>query len=269
MTFSPFNPIKFEDMILGSYPMVFDINDHIMIECFVAPGEIVPKMELVDAVTHTVISALEWNRWVIGTIVLCYYVLKGIETGEYYFYMGKMRSGLVIITDDRKILSETVLIQYGMKSNRSRMDIVSRINNRRYFFDFRIPGGFKDKDWEFSVENEQFVSDTSDIVELSSIDITTKKLTIGSPVGVPEWVGEMINRILSCDLVYVDGIRYTRSSDTVPERVFSDNLEENFVFTQTLRQSQYIDPEFERENNLALRRAHNHLRGASGNLRKI
>lgn len=44
----------------------------------------------------------------------------------------------------------------------------------QYFLDFRAPGGFKDSNWAFTVDNEQFTTPDGDIVELYSREATQK-----------------------------------------------------------------------------------------------
>lgn len=75
----------------------------------------------------------------------------------------------------------------------------------QYFFDFRVPGGFKDGGWTFGVDNEQFITSDEDIVELYSHEYTTMLFTLGNAMGCPVWFAELLNRVLCCNYVYSMG----------------------------------------------------------------
>jgi hypothetical protein len=128
------------------------------------------------------------------------------------------------------------------------------IDGMQHFFDFRVPGGFKDKDWTFAVESEQFVTDEADIMSLYALESTQKKFTMGTAEGCPIWFGEMLNRLLCCNYVYFDGVRYARKDTSVPE--VTEQLEgvNSFVFSQQLQQVNNLDPELELTNQAIMRR---------------
>ena len=132
--------------------------------------------------------------------------------------------------------------------------MVSVIDGEPYFFDFRVPGGFKDSGWQFGVENEQFATQRQDLVELYAYDYVAKQLTVGGPAGVPVWYGETLNRLLTCSYVYVNGERYVRSDSEAPSmNILVDGLD-SFVFTQLLRKALIRDAAMEAVNQLAIRR---------------
>ena len=128
------------------------------------------------------------------------------------------------------------------------------IDNMPNFFDFRVPGGFKDSGWQFGIENEQFVTDEADIVELFGIESTAKTLTMGEGDGVPIWFGELLNRLLTCNYVYFDGVRYARKESNVPEVNATDELLNSFIITQVVQKVARLNPSIETSNHIAMRR---------------
>lgn len=271
MKFSPFNPVLFGVLPFTDFPNIFSVNDCIMIECFMERGESLPGLSLVKENDETVYN-LDWNILTMGNQDMAFYMLRDMDPGCYVFNCGNLKSNTIIVTDKNDLLSETVLLQYYQNDNRSRSDIVTRINRNNYFFDFRIPGGFKDCNWEFSVDNEQFETEDSDIVELYSVDSTSKKLTIGTSAGIPLWFGEMVNRALSCDFVYIDGQRFSRDRSSVPQSI-GGNGNDRFVFNVSMQQNSNLnirDLKDELFNQIILRRTPSNLRRmSSAGWRKI
>ena len=158
------------------------------------------------------------------------------------------------VTSDEGILSKTTLLQYANKDNKQRDDVAFVIDGVRYFFDFRVPGGFKDSGWEFGVDNEQFTTQYQDVVELYASDYITKTFTMGNSIGVPVWFGALLNRLLTCQFVYINAERYVRDGSGVPSiETLIEGLD-SFVFTQQLRKTVRIDADFDDENQVAIRR---------------
>ena len=144
-------------------------------------------------------------------------VLTGLSVGHYKLTVGSLTSEEFRVTDDANLLSRTTLVQYRFKDNRQREDVVSVIDHMVYFFDFRVPVGFKDNGWQFGVSNEQFTTQREDIVELFAHD-------------------------------------YARSDSEAPQiQTLVDGLD-SFVFTQMLRKAQVIDPKIEAQNQAVIRR---------------
>ena len=132
--------------------------------------------------------------------------------------------------------------------------MVSVIDGMPYFFDFRVPGGFRDSGWTFGVTNEQFSTQHADLVELYARDYITKTFYLGGPEGVPVWYGALLNRLLTCSYVYIDGERYTRNESEVPAtNILVDGMD-SFVFTQSLRRVNELEPAADRGNIITLRR---------------
>lgn len=144
-----------------------------------------------------------------------------------------------------------------MNNNRQRRDAVFFIDGMQRFFDFRVPGGFKDSNWTFAVEGEQFATDEADLVQLYGLESTQKKFTLGNSEGCPIWFAELLNRLLCCSYVYFDGERYTRKDASVPETTVLIDGVNSFVFTQNLQKVVNIDPTLTLQHQAIMRRVGN------------
>lgn len=275
MYISPFSPIYFSgpDCKVGSmkdYVHTFSTSDHILIEIFHPIAETIPTLWLLDAVSGESISSLGWN--IIRLNVsdgMSFYELRELKEGYYVLKFGEYKSNLIHITEDSEVLNDTVLIQYATLDNRSRKDILSWINGKCYYHDFRVFGGFLDSDWIFHVENEQFMTENNDVVELCAFDYTEKTLTVGPSSGLPFWIGEMLNRIFSCSLTFIDGKRYSRPQGSPLSHEYVNDDGKGFVFRQLLRESNFLNAEFEYMIRLSLRRNPLGFRRSNNSLRRI
>lgn len=272
ITVSPFTPLFFinrkADGIDSEYIQTFATTDHILIQIFS------------DRVISATVSAepdgedlfdIDFSTWQVNDKVTLYFATLSLPTGLYSATIdGYGTSEVFRVTDDPAILDKTTLIQYSMKDNRQRNDVVFFIDRMQYFFDFRVPGGFKDSNWSFGVDSEQFVTAYSDIVLLYGLESTQKKFTLGGSMGVPIWFGELLNRILVCSHVYFDGVKYCRKEANVPELAIQLEGVNSFVFTQALQQSFNLDPVIEQSNHVAMRRTENYeYRATSPTINRI
>lgn len=260
MKISPFTPLHFSeanrsDGMPSRFIQLWAPTDQILVEVIASAGDTAPSASLNDAHTDSVIGSIEWNEWKMNAEKVVFFtVLTGLSVGHYRLTVGSLTSEEFRVTDDANLLSRTTLVQYRFKDNRQREDVVSVIDFMPYFFDFRVPGGFKDSGWQFGVSNEQFTTQREDLVELFANDYTSKTFTMGNSIGVPVWYGEMLNRLLCCSYVYFNGDRYVRNDTEVPNiNVLVEGLD-SFVFTQILRKAQVIDPTIEELNQISIRR---------------
>ena len=260
MKISPFTPLHFSeanrsDGMPSRFIQLWAPTDQILVEVIASAGDTAPSASLNDANTGSVIGPVEWNEWKMNADKVVFFsVLTGLSVGHYKLTVGSLTSEEFRVTDDANLLSRTTLVQYRFKDNRQREDVVSVIDHMVYFFDFRVPGGFKDNGWQFGVSNEQFTTQREDIVELFAHDYTMKTFTMGNAIGVPVWYAEMLNRLLTCSYVYFNGDRYARSDSEAPQiQTLVDGLD-SFVFTQMLRKAQVIDPKIEAQNQAVIRR---------------
>ena len=261
MILSPFCPIFFQPRkgrngIPSYYVQTFAPSDHIQLQLIGVAGESAPTTEIRNAGDGSVLDTIDWNSWQMNSTDLLYFTtVRGLSNGYYFIRMeGLGDSEPFKVTDYEPELNQTTLIQYAMKDNRQRDDAVFIIDHMPTFFDFRVPGGFKDSGWQFAVENEQFVTDDANIVELFGMDSVSKAFTMGEGDGVPIWFGELLNRLLTCSYVYFDGVRYARKDSNVPEVSAQDELLNSFIITQVVQKVTLLDPGIEAANHLAMRR---------------
>ncbi len=262
-TISPFTPLRFDDGTKSDgnksrYVQVFAPTDRIMLQVFtgVGAGESVPVGKIYDAHTDELIDTISFGHWLVNenTKQLYFAVITGQSVGHYYITINDIPCDEYRVTDDPLVLQNTTLIQYSFKDNKQRDDVIAILDNVHYFFDWRVPGGFKDSGWGFGVDNEQFTSQRQQLVELYAREYTTKTFTLGGSVGVPVWYGDLLNRLLTCNYVYFNGVRYVRNESEVPSlNTLLDGLD-SFVFTQVLRQSALTDSSIEDANQLCIRR---------------
>lgn len=274
MIVSPFTPLFFinrkADGIDSEYIQTFATTDQILLQLIGGRNDTVVA-QIISEPDGAVLHQIQFNQWDINDTVTLRFTTISLSTGYYSVnIMGVGRSEVFRVTDDPLILNKTTLIQYSMRNNRQRQDAVFFIDGMQYFFDFRVPGGFKDSNWTFNVESEQFVTQYADISQLFGLESTQKRFTLGGSMGVPVWFGEMLNRILICSHVYFDGVKYSRKEANVPELTVQLEGVNSFVFNQTLQQSTNLDPVIEQRNHAAMRRVDDtNYRATSSNINRL
>lgn len=255
---SPFTPIFFQPStdnsgIKSRYIQVFAPYDEIMIQVITRSESRTITGLLINVATGEEWS-IDWSIWSINsTDRLYYYVLTGLSDGYYKVSINGIESEIFHITSDESELKDTVLIQYSMKDNRERQDAIFWISDMQRFFDWRVHGGFKDDDWSFGVDNEQFTDADNNISEIYAIESLNKTFTMGNSSGCPVWYAAMLNRILSCSYVYFNGDRYIRMESNTPERNILLDGYKSYVFKQALTSVDIVDYS-ENDNLLKIRR---------------
>lgn len=261
MILSPFTPLFFShhkrDGIDSKYIQTFATTDEILIELIGGVGDTVVAKVFTEP-DHIELYQIHGNSWQINGTSKLLFAEVSLAPGYYSIEIGGFgTSNIFRVTDDPLILEKTTLIQYSMNNNRHRKDAVFFIDGMQRFFDFRVPGGFKDSNWTFAVEGEQFITDESDIVQLYGLASTQKKFTLGNSEGCPIWFAEMLNRLLCCTYAYFDGERYARKDTSVPETTVLIEGLNSFVFSQNLQKVVNIDPELTLRHQAIMRRVDN------------
>ncbi|MBQ7205007.1 MAG: hypothetical protein IJS04_04100, partial [Muribaculaceae bacterium] len=184
MILSPFSPIFFQPRkgrngVPSRYIQTWAPTDQILLQFIGVAGETPPVTKVYDECAEADLYTIPWSTWQMNTDDVLYFAeIRGLSNGIYSVVMDGVASEPFKVTDDELELNQTTLIQYAMKDNRQRDDAVFLIDNMPTFFDFRVPGGFKDGGWTFGVENEQFVTDDANIVELFGMESTAKTFTM-------------------------------------------------------------------------------------------
>lgn len=274
MMISPFTPLFFvnrkADGIESGYMQTFAPTDRILLEIFGNKNS-APYTFVYDVNRGRTLYQINFNRWDMNGTTTLLFTTISLSPGCYSVYVQDFgMSEPFRVTDDALLLDSTTLIQYSHRNNRQRNDVVFFIDHMQYFFDWRVPGGFKDANWGFNVESEQFVTPSADIAQLYGLESTTKRFTLGNSSGVPVWYGEMLNRILTCSHVYFDGEKYSRKESNVPEMTQLLSGVNSFVFNQTLQKSVNLDPVIEQRNHIIMRRVRlSNYRSISNNFNRI
>lgn len=261
MIISPFTPLFFirrkSDGIDSDYIQTFATTDRILLQLIGSQNSTVVA-QVIQEPNGIPLYQIQFNVWQINQSTYLRFSTISLSPGLYSILIsGIGKSEPFRVTDNEIELAKTTLIQYSMTNNRQRNDAIFFIDGMQYFFDFRVPGGFKDSNWTFGVESEQFITPHADISQLYGLESTQKRFTLGSSIGVPVWFGEMLNRILICSHVYFDGIKYSRKEANVPEMNVQMEGVNSFVFSQMLQQSTNLDPIIEERNHLIMRRVDN------------
>ena len=266
MILSPLTPIFFKkrkgrDGTDSAYIQIFAPSDQIMVQMIGLKTEEKPDMKVYNAIDDSLVYGIVFNEWEINsTTILYYHIITGLSEGCYYVTINEQKSEFFRITNNTYELQQTTLLQYSMKDNRERLDAVFFINGIQYFFDFRVPGGFRDNGWSFAVSNEQYGNDKGEIVELYSCPQTRHILIVGNAIDCPIWFAEILNNLLCCTYVYVDGERYARSESSVPELSQIEGYN-SFVITQLLQKASTYDID---KHQLLLRRVDDSYRATEG-----
>lgn len=266
---SPFTPIFFSPSgdthgVKPSRVQVFAHTDRILFEVIAIGEESAPPNLIVRDTINGHESEYTWKEWMMnGSTTLYFIELQGMSDGIYTAVLGQSTSEPFAITAEDSVLQDTVLLQYSNSDNRQRNDVVFWIDGMQRFFDFRIPGGFKDDNWTFAVNNEQFTTSENDKINLFGQESTIKALTIGNSDGCPVWFADLVNRLLSCNYVYIDKVRYTRNESEVPEMNAEVEGLKSYIFTQGLQRVVNIDPVLEERNLLIMRRTDEDYRTAT------
>lgn len=136
------------------------------------------------------------------------------------------------VCSDNILLQETCLIRYSHEDNNSPFNNIFWIDNIQQIFEFRVEGGFKPEGYSAKVDNEQFRNQFQEIVELYSVPYETYTLTCGNASGIPYWIVQLMNNILSLSDFNVNGEGYVRSGNAIPE--MTQVSEEGQMFNMTI-----------------------------------
>jgi hypothetical protein len=236
---SPFTPLFFSPSsdrfgADSKYVQLFSPEDNILIQVLTTT-EYKIDSRLKNHVDGS-IRDIEFQSFSLKDDTTVFYsTITGVAPGYYSVTVGEQECDVFKVTNDEKELSKTTLISYSMRSNKQRNDCVFWNGEDQFYFEFRAPGGFKDDDWTFAVNNEQFEISNGNIVELFAVESTQKKFTLGNAEGCPVWFAEHLNRILCCSNVYFNGVRFVRKGNSVPEMTQEIVSLKSYIFKVSLQ----------------------------------
>lgn len=236
---SPFTPLFFAPSndisgVSSKYIQLFAPTDKILIQVLSSiEGEqvIATLINKMDGVETT----LTGEMFSLDSCIVQNFLLDGLDIGYYSVRVGNEESDVFKVTDDNRELAGTTLISYTMHSNKLRSDGVFWNGEQQFTFYWRAPGGFKDDDWAFAVNNEQFETHNGNIVELFAVESTQKSFTLGNSLGCPIWYAEHLNRLLCCSDVHFNGVRFVRKGNNVPEMTQEIAGKKSYIFKVALQ----------------------------------
>jgi hypothetical protein len=153
--------------------------------------------------------------------------LPVVPEGEYYVYI---YAPFVTGSNFELFYSEpinikathegTVLLKYTNDGND--FDVFFYRNhsyNSFRVFQYRVDGGFRSEGWQPGSVDNIFIDQTHSPVLLSSTPFEVRRLTFGNNTGLPNYQAGIINRILSCSSVWVDGVLYCKAEGAKMEQI--------------------------------------------------
>lgn len=239
----------------GTTRQIFATGDNILVQLIADSNDAEPVLRLHDIIDGSY-DEVSFNVWQMNDETkILFYEIRGLIDGEYKVQIGDTECEPFLVTSDSDILERTVLFQYSMKDNKQRTDFAPWIAGVQHFFNLRLPGGFKDDGWAFSVENEQFTTQEMDQLDVYSREATQQSFTLGSAEGVPVWFAEKLNKVLCCSYVYIDGVRFSRKGSSTPEMQQTVEGQRSYIFVAQLQRVYNLDPEIEQRNHVVLRKS--------------
>lgn len=224
-----FNTLKYEYANEGSFRQCFDTSDGILIQIFCDGGE-TPSVYLNNKINQEKYF-VNLSTYKVNDGVVMYYATIKTSEGIYSVSIEDNESEEFEICDN----AEGVLIEYTHKDNNSVFDNIFWNGNTQFTFKMRVKGGFKPSGVSIEIDNEQFVNQRQEIVELYSIPYTTNTFMFGGIEGAPYYIAEHINKIFCLSDVKIGGNRYVRESNSKPEKSETLGQKELFLWTMNLR----------------------------------
>lgn len=226
-----FNVLKYEHANKGSFRQCFDVTDGILIQVFCDNDE-TPSVVLKNKIDLTRTN-VGLKTYKVNDYVNMFYTYLYPNEGVYSLIIEDNESEEFEVCEN----SQGVLIEYSNKDNNSAFDNIFWDGERQFNFKFRVIGGFKPSGISLEVDNEQFVNQKQEIVELYSIPYITNTLYIGDNNGVPYYIAEHINKLFCLSDVKVDGKLYVREGNSKPEKTETLGKKELFIYSMNLRPS--------------------------------
>lgn len=233
-----FNPIKNEFQQDIDYIQRFYNTDRIILQIFSDDVNDNPTVTLKNKVSGDETPLLLTEYLVNSVTRMFSVVMTGLSDSVYEISIDDANSDVnytsecFSVCSDNILLQETCLIRYSHEDNNSPFNNIFWIDNIQQIFEFRVEGGFKPEGYSAKVDNEQFRNQFQEIVELYSVPYETYTLTCGNASGIPYWIVQLMNNILSLSDFNVNGEGYVRSGNAIPE--MTQVSEEGQMFNMTI-----------------------------------
>lgn len=225
-----FKPLKYKYSNAGCFRQVFSVSDNILLQIFCDNGE-KPSAYLNDKIGN-ISSKITLLTYDVNESIKMYYASLSPSEGIYTVTIADKECEEFCVCEN---IGDSILIEYSHKDNNSAFDNIFWIDDVQQMFQFRIIGGFKPDGVDLKVENEQFVNQKQEIIEMYSLPYKTFDFVFGTSRGVPYYIAEFINKLLCLSHVNIDGNLYVREGDSVPEKLDTIGKKQMFIYKVTLR----------------------------------
>lgn len=224
-----FDTLKYEFANKSAFRQCFDVSDGILLQIFGSRGEDFSCL-LNDKINGTK-EEIDFKEYEVNDGVVMYYTYIYPGEGVYSVSVeGKESEEFEVCSN-----SGWSLIEYTHKDNNSVFDNIFWNGTSQFTFKMRMPGGFKPSGVNLEVDNEQFVNQKQEIVELYSIPYTTRTLYLGDSNGVPYYMAEHLNKVLCLSDVKINGEWFVREGNSKPEKTETIGRKEMFMWSVLLR----------------------------------
>jgi hypothetical protein len=227
-----FNTLKYEYANEGSFRQCFDTSDGILLQVFCDEGE-TPSAYLHNKINSSQ-EEIDFKNYRVNDSVVMYYTHIYLGEGVYSIQIEGEESEEFEVCENVK----GVLIEYTHKDNKSVFDNIFWNGSTQFTFKMRVMGGFKPSGVNLEVDNEQFVNQKQDIVELYAIPYATHTFYMGDVNGVPYYIAEHLNKIFCLSDVKINGVNYVREGNSKPEKTETIGRKELFMWSMVLRLSE-------------------------------
>ena len=170
-----FKPLKYKYSNAGCFRQVFSVSDNILLQIFCDNGE-KPSAYLNDKIGN-ISSKITLLTYDVNESIKMYYASLSPSEGIYTVTIGDKECEEFCVCEN---IGDSILIEYSHKDNNSAFDNIFWIDEVRQMFQFRIIGGFKPDGVELKVENEQFVNQKQEIIEMYSLPYKTFDFVFGT-----------------------------------------------------------------------------------------
>lgn len=226
------------------YTQHFTTLDHIVVQ-MVCDEVVAVYLRLMDAASDTMLSMNWMDRIDMHDGRYIYHcALPVLNEGLYYVLVTLPNASDWMRSADFQVLADpvadSVLFEYTNFGD-SPLDNAFIVSGVRQVFRFRIEGGFKPQGYTPNVSQETWRTQRQELRLLYSAPFDKWTLTVGTAQGVPVEYVRLLNNILSCDAVYINGKRWCRSDGATPEKTLTMQGAQMFTASVDLERQPSLD----------------------------
>lgn len=114
-------------------------------------------------------------------------------------------------------LPDSVLIEYSHAGNNWDMAFYPDGKELKLSYKFRVEGGYASQGFTPASKDAFFVDQDRGVILLDSVPYNVYKYTFGPGGGIPNWMADKLNRILSLSEIKIDGISHVKNEGSKME----------------------------------------------------